>query len=152
MITSILEFFNLLLGSLTAGTLLGVWLGFNPRSLSSRAYVEQQQNLARALDAGLPAMGAIVIVLTLVLLLLAVPSPAASYLYTAAVFCFVIAGVITRFGNQKINLAVMTWNPGDPPPDWTAYRDRWWRWHTLRTIAGALGLICLISAVLLAGL
>ena len=50
MIVSLLRFSDLLLVSLLVGTMFGIWLGFNPVSLSAGAYVEHQQQAIRALQ------------------------------------------------------------------------------------------------------
>ncbi|MGE5669570.1 MAG: anthrone oxygenase family protein [Betaproteobacteria bacterium] len=60
----------------------------------------------------------------------------------------VAAGVVTRFGNQPINAQVMTWAPNAPPANWTDFRDWWWRWHTVRTVAMVAALAMLILATL----
>jgi hypothetical protein len=58
-----IRFILLLLLSLLIGTMFGIWLGFNPASLSAAAYVEQQQNAIRSLNTLLPVMGAVCILL-----------------------------------------------------------------------------------------
>ena len=61
--TSTALFILLLLLSLVVATTFGVWAGYNPSSLSATAYVEQQHNAIRSLNALLPAMGAACILL-----------------------------------------------------------------------------------------
>jgi hypothetical protein len=39
---------------------------------------------------------------------------------------FVVAGLVTRFGNQPINAVVMTWQASAPPSGWEEARDQWW--------------------------
>jgi hypothetical protein len=43
----ILRFALIVLLALLVGTMFGIWIGFNPSSLSASAYVEQQQNAIR---------------------------------------------------------------------------------------------------------
>ncbi len=52
----------------------------------------------------------------------------------AAGLVLIIADVaVTLRGNVPINKHVQSWQQDAPPPDWTDYRDRWERLHTLRT-------------------
>ncbi len=148
MTATIIRFTDLLLVSLLVGAMFGIWLGFNPRRLSARAYVEQQQNTIRALNTPMPILGAVCILLTIVLAVLGKSSRPAIYLLVAAVACLIAAGVITRLLNQPINSQVMTWSIQAPPANWTELRDEWWRWHVARTLAGIAALSFLIVAVL----
>lgn len=149
MIATSIRFFNLLLMSLLVGTMFGVWLGFNPAALTATAYVEMQQNAIRTLNVSLPAIGFVSILLTAALAVLAKDDKRVRYLLIAAFACLVTAGVITRFANQPINAVVITWSPEAPAGNWMDLRDRWWRWHVLRTLAGVCGLVlALLAAVL----
>jgi len=49
MTTSIIRFLNIVLAALLAGVSFGIWFGFNPLALSASTYVDQQQNMLRAL-------------------------------------------------------------------------------------------------------
>jgi hypothetical protein len=50
MTTSIIRFLNIIIAALLAGTSFGIWMGFNPLNLSPSTYIEQQQNMIRALN------------------------------------------------------------------------------------------------------
>jgi len=145
-ITNVVWFALLLLAALLVGTMFGIWVGFDPAALSAQAYVEQQQNAIRSLNTFLPALGAVCIALTVALAVLS-QGRTRGWLAAAAT-CFVVAGLITRFGNQPINAVVMTWSPAAPDPRWIDMRDTWWHWHTARTLFG----IVAISFVLVAAL
>lgn len=148
MTATIIRFTDLLLVSLLVGTMFGIWLGFNPSRLSPSAYVEQQQNTIRALNTPMPLLGAVCILLTIVLAVLGNRSHPAIYSLVAAVACLIAAGAITRLLNQPINSEVMKWSIQAPPSNWRELRDRWWRWHVVRTLAGIAALSLLIVAVL----
>jgi uncharacterized membrane protein len=143
----IVNFANLLLAALVVGTMFGIWLGYNPADLSPRAYVEQQQHAIRALNVTMPVLGALTVLLTLASAFLARDNRRQLVLLLAAVFCFVAAGIVTRFLNQPINAVVITWTVDAPPANWMDLRDEWWRWHILRTGFGILGLSLLIAAL-----
>jgi hypothetical protein len=147
MIENIVRFCLILLLSLVVGTMFGIWIGFNPAPLSASAYIEQQQNTIRALNVLMPVLGAICIILAASFAAVARSDRVKRYLIVAAALLLVLAGLITRFGNQPINAVVMTWSASAPPTDWAALRDRWWHWHVIRTSAaiGALVLILLAA-------
>lgn len=138
--TFVIKWIDLLLMSLLVGTMFGIWLGFNPTALSARAYVEQQQQMIRALNDVMPTMGFACIALTAVLAFLTKGDGRARTALVGAVICLIASGVITRFQNQPINAVVITWSVEAPPPNWIELRDEWWRWHLVRTGAGLAAL------------
>lgn len=148
MTANVVRFVLLLLLALLVGTMVGIWVGYNPSVLSASAYVEQQQNAIRSLNTLLPVIGAVCIVLTVWLAILAKDDARGRYLLVAAVVCLLTAALVTRFGNQPINAIVMTWNPQSPPAEWAQLRDTWWRWHMVRASAGIVGLGLILLAVL----
>ncbi|MDP1649559.1 MAG: DUF1772 domain-containing protein [Rubrivivax sp.] len=148
MLTSTIDFANLLLGALVAGTMFGIWLGYNPAGLSAGVYVSQQQHAIGALNVVMPVLGGLSIVLTLVAAAFAASDRTRLILLLSAAGCFIAAGLITRLLNQPINAIVMTWSADAPPTDWMQLRDDWWRWHVMRTVAGIGGLSLLIIAAL----
>jgi uncharacterized membrane protein len=147
MIATSIQLISLLLTALLAGTMFGIWLGFNPAPLTATAYAEVQQNAIRALNVSMPALGVVCIVLNAALVVL-IKDKYARYLLVAGVLCLIAAGLITRFANQPINAVVMTWNPQAPAANWTELRDTWWHWHSLRTIASIGGLALTLLAAL----
>lgn len=148
MAANTIRFILLLLLALLVGTMFGIWVGFNPSSLSAAAYVEQQQNAIRSLNTLLPAMGAACILLIVWLAILSKGDSRSRYLLALSVVCLVAAALVTRFGNQPINAAVITWSIQSPPANWTQLRDAWWQWHVIRTLAGIVGLSLTLLAVL----
>lgn len=148
MASSVSRFILLFLLALLVGTMFGIWIGFNPSSLSAAAYIEQQQNAIRSLNTLLPAMGAICILLTIALAILTKGHSRGRYLLLAAAALLVVAGLVTRFGNQPINAVVITWSAQAPDPNWSQLRDSWWHWHIVRTLAGMAALSLTLLAVL----
>jgi uncharacterized membrane protein len=146
--TNAIRFILLLLLSLLVGTMFGIWVGFNPASLSAAAYVEQQQNAIRSLNTLLPVMGAVCVLLEAWLAIQSKNNPRSCYLFVAAIVCLVVAALVTRFGNQRINAQVITWSAQSPPANWAQLRDAWWQWHVVRTLAGIVGLCFTQLAVL----
>jgi uncharacterized membrane protein len=147
MAANIIRFFLLLLISLLVGTMFGIWVGFNPASLSAAAYVEQQQNAIRSLNTFLPALGAVCILLVVILAVLLKGAPSSRYLLVVAATCLITAGLVTRFANQPINSIVMTWSAQAPAANWMELRDAWWKWHIVRTVAGVAALVFTLLTV-----
>jgi uncharacterized membrane protein len=148
MFAATIDFLNLLLTSLLVGAIFGIWLGYNPTSLSAAVYVAQQQQAIRALNVKMPMLGAAATLLTIIAAVLARSDRTRLTLLVAAAVCLVAAGLITRFQNQPINAIVMTWSIDSPPANWMQMRDEWWRWHVLR-VAFGIGALCLLIAATL---
>ena len=148
MAANIIRFVLVVLLALLVGTMFGIWVGFNPASLSASAYVEQQQNAIRSFNTLLPAMGAACILMTGALAVLAKGDSRSRYLLVAAAVLMVAASSVTRFENQPINAVVMTWSAQAPAENWAQLRDEWWQWHIVRCLAGIAALVLTVLAVL----
>jgi uncharacterized membrane protein len=148
MIAASVNFANLLLAALVIGASFGVWMSFNPTGLDASSYVAMQQQGIRTLNTPMPVLGAATILMTLLAAAISRDDRTRLALLLAAAACFAASALITRFLNQPINAVVMTWSAAAPPPEWTGFRDAWWRWHVLRTFIGIGGLCLLIAASL----
>ena len=56
---------------------------------------------------------------------------------------------VTLAGNVPINKQVQSWNIAAPPPEWANLRDRWEKFHTIRTVLIVSGFALLASSVAL---
>jgi hypothetical protein len=147
MTISIIRFLNIIVAALLAGTSFGIWIGFNPLSLSPSTYLEQQQNLLRALNALMISLVAIASVITILSAFLQKNNkPVFITLLIAAGF-FIACMFISRFGNQPINTMIVSWTTDSLPRNWPVFRDKWWSFHIMRTIAEliALSLVSWVS-------
>jgi len=129
--------------ALVAGTIFGIWIGYNPKDLSAPTFIEQQQSAINALNTLMPLLGLIAIILTLTSAFLSRREKSAFAILLSATVFLVVSGLTTRFGNQPINSVVMTWDMNDPPSNWMALRDQWWYYHKIRSVSAIIGL-CLI--------
>lgn len=143
-----LRFVLLMLLALLVGAMFGIWVGYDPAGLSASAYVEQQQAAIRSLNVLLPALGAVCIFLTIALAFAARGDARARALLAAAAALMIVAGLVTRFANQRINAIVMTWSAQAPAANWAPLRDTWWHWHIVRTVAGIAALALVLLATL----
>ena len=150
MVRVFVDFASLLSAALLAGALFGLWLSLNPLGLSAATYITHQQRAIRRLDTPMPRLGGVTILITMTAAVLALQANERPQflLLVAAVICFASAGLITRLLNQPINAMVVAWSADAPPSNWMTLRDRWWRWHQLRTVMGILGLCTSIAAAL----
>jgi len=55
--------------------------------------------------------------------------------------------VVTIAYNVPINNQVSAWTAGSAPPTWRAIRDRWWKYHSIRTVAGVIAFGCITLAL-----
>jgi hypothetical protein len=62
----------------------------------------------------------------------------------------VAALVVTLAVNVPIDYEINRWTTSTLPPDWTATRDRWQLYHTVRTFASLGSLGCAIASALCA--
>jgi hypothetical protein len=144
--TTVLQVLSLLLISLLAGSMFGIWRGYDPATFTPATFVEVHQGAVRGLNVLLPAMGLVCMLTVVALAWLGRGTSQSLRLYIAAAVAMVAAALITRFGNQPINAVVMTW--GAVPPDgWQMIRDTWWNWHLARLAAGIAGELLLIAAI-----
>lgn len=146
MTKSIIRFLNIFMAALVAGAIFGIWIGYNPASLSAMAYLEQQQNAIRSLNVLMPILGAVTILLTLLSAFLQRKSKGVFITLLVAAGFLIISGLVTRFGNQPINAIVINWKPESIPAEWMELRDKWWGFHVMRTFSAMIGLALVIWA------
>ena len=139
----ILRFVNIVMAGLIAGTLFGIWIGYNPQNLSAPTYVEHQQSVIKALNTLMPLLGLVTIILTVVSAFLQRDNKTVFISLLIAAVLLIISGLVTRFGNQPINSIVMTWNKANVPANWTDLRDKWWSLHIIRALTAVVA-FCLI--------
>lgn len=147
MIKQIVQIASLTLIALLAGTVFGIWRGYNPATLSAMAFIEQQQNAIRGLNVLLPVMGALAMGFTLLAAYIQRNDRYVFYTLLLAVLCMVISMLVTRFGNQPLNAVVMTWRPDAPPATWQELRDKWWHFHLIRTGTTIAALVIMVYSI-----
>ena len=144
MTTSIIRFLNIIIAALLAGTSFGIWMGFNPLNLSPSTYIEQQQNMIRALNVLMITLVFSATIITIISAILQRGDKQAFIPLLIASLFFIACIIISRFGNQPINNEIMTWTSGTLPGNLSELRDKWWTFHIFRTIAELIAL-CLVT-------
>ena len=145
----IAQFINLFLFALVAGVFWGTWFSLS-RSIASitpATFLEIGRtmivNLGGPMSLLMPAA-----LLPVLFALFRGHRLAAFYLALAGLLLFVIALVITLAVNVPIDYEINQWTVDTLPSDWTATRDHWQFYHTLRTFASLAGLGCAFASVL----
>lgn len=144
----LLRFLAPLLFAMVAGSVFGIWRGYDPTTYSAATFVEMHQGAVRGLNVLLPGLAFASIACTLALAWFARGKGGVFWLYVAALLLMVGGGLVTRFINQPINAQVMGWTDGLLPADWAELRAAWWNWHVVRTGVSVVGFAVLLAAVL----
>jgi len=140
MTTSIIRFLNIIIAALLAGTSFGIWMGFNPLNLSPSVYIEQQQSMIRALNVLMITLVFSATIITIISAILQRGDKQAFIPLLIASLFFIVCIIISRFVNQPINNAIMTWTSGTIPNNLSELRDKWWTFHIIRTISELIAL------------
>jgi uncharacterized membrane protein len=143
----LLRFLALLLFALVAGSVFGIWRGYDPTLYSAATFLEVHQGAVGGLNHLLPGLAIASIALTLALAWFARRKGPVLWLYLGALFVMVAAGLVTRLVNQPLNTQIIGWTVDTLPGNWTDLRSEWWRWHLVRTALSVCGLALLIAAV-----
>ncbi|NMG38854.1 DUF1772 domain-containing protein [Chelativorans sp. ZYF759] len=143
------QFLAALIFALVAGSVFGIWRGYDPTLLTPTAFVEMHQGAVRGLNVLLPALGFASIGLTVVLIWSARDKGFVFWLYLSALLFMAAAGITTRFFNQPINALVMGWAVETLPAGWSELRAQWWNWHLWRTAFSIAALALLLAAIVL---
>ncbi|HTF21824.1 MAG TPA: DUF1772 domain-containing protein [Chryseolinea sp.] len=143
MVKKVILFFDVVVTGLVAGTIFGVWIGYNPIGLSAEVYVTQQQHAIGALNVLMPILGLIAIVSTLISAFLRKQDKLLLSILLLAAVLLILSALVTRFGNQPINAIVLTWDLASIPSEWAALRDQWWKYHVVRTLATMVAFACI---------
>jgi hypothetical protein len=143
-----LQFLAALLFAMVAGSVFGIWRGYDPTTYAAVTFLEVHQGAVRGLNALLPGLALISIFLTLALTWLARGKGMVFWLYLGALLLMVAGGVVTRLFNQPINAQVMSWTLDSLPANWGDLRAAWWNWHLMRTGLSILGMALLLAAII----
>lgn len=134
--TEIFQFVALILTSLSMGVHFGTWLTETPlrKTQSGALFTEVQKGRDRVAARTMPILGNAAILSVAVCAVLARSVPGALALSLVALALIVGDMAVTLAGNVPINQQVQGWNVAAPPPEWAELRDRWEKFHTIRTV------------------
>jgi hypothetical protein len=151
LVKSALQFLDIMIVALIAGSVFGIWRGYDPSGFSAASFLEIHQGAVRGLNTLLPVMGATAILLTAMLAWKALGRPLSLFFYLLAIVAMIISALVTRFGNQPINAIVMGWTSTTMPTGWEDLRVVWWHWHLIRVGTTIAALALLVAGTLWEG-
>jgi uncharacterized membrane protein len=147
----LLELITGVLLTLVSGVFWGTWfsLSRSMHVLTPDIFItigkQIMQNVAVTMSIIMPAS-----IIALVILLISSWKNKGAYFYCVltALVLFVLALIITLSVEVPIDNQIASWTPSTVPGDWADIRDRWERFHTMRTFL-SLGSVTLFFAALI---
>lgn len=131
------------------GVHFGTWLTEAPirETRSGPLFTEVQQGRDRVAARIMPILGNLAILSVAVYAVLVRATPWAFVLTLVALVLLIGDMTVTLAGNVPLNKQVQSWNVAAPPPEWANLRDRWEKFHTIRTVLIVLGFVLLAATV-----
>jgi hypothetical protein len=135
-IVEVVQFVALILTALVMGVHFGTWLTERPLRMthSGALFIEVHQGRDRVVARVMPILGS----LALVFLALGVFSmrtvPTAIAVSLAGLVLCIGDMLVTVIVNVPINRQVQSWQPDAPPAEWERLRDRWEKFHSIRSM------------------
>lgn len=128
-----------LAGIITGGQYV-VSFDYRSTEVSSSFYTEKMQYAIHHIGTPLFSMLIAATVLNLIAGILYRKDRRTCSLLVAAGLCFLVGGMITRFGNIPLLDIIDTWSISSPPANWSEIADRWYFFHTVRFAIDVIGL------------
>src|SRR5690606_9440330 len=104
----IIQLGTTVLTGLIAGTVFGIWIGFNPENLSATSYVEQQQGTISAFNVLIPRLCLLSIAPTSCYAFYIINNTRSLYMLTISIIFIIFSTLVIRFGNQPLNAIVLS--------------------------------------------
>jgi uncharacterized membrane protein len=149
MLRKVVHFAAILAGGIITGGQYVVSFDYSTVDVSGPFYTEKMQYAIHHI--GTPLFGMLIgaTVLSFAAAFLDRKDAGVLYLLIGAGACFLIGGLITKFGNIPLLDAIDTWTISSPPQNWREVADRWYLFHTVRIIVDIAGFtLALLSAFL----
>jgi len=144
----------ILLAALATGGLMVNWIGLGRAMsrVSGSTYVEFHQATNHTFNPYMPivVVGTIFGGFVLAILSQGIHSPSGELAIVGSV-CYVAVLAIALSTDVRINKQIEQWSVQSPPENWSAVRQRWIRFHILRTLFSLPGLACYVLACLVSG-
>lgn len=137
----------LVITGLVAGSVFGIWRGYDLAQYSPSAFLEVHQGAVRGLNTLLPVLGIVATVLVIGLTIWLRRDRRTLVLLIAAALLLAVSGLVTRLGNQPINDLVMGWTVDTLPANWESIRDTWQSLHLVRVVTSIAALATLAAAL-----
>lgn len=145
----IFQFVAIVLTALSMSVHFGTWLTEAPmrETTSGAVFTEIQKGRDRVAARAMPVLENAAILMVAVCVFLSRTDLLAFVLSLAALVLIAADMAVTLTCNVPINKQVQSWNASAPPSGWAELRDRWERFHTIRTALIVSGFILLTASV-----
>jgi len=147
----VLQLAVVIFAALATGALMVNWVGLGRAMsrLSASTYVEFHQATNHTFNPYMPivVVGTIFGGFVLAILSQGIHSPSGELAIVGSV-CYVAVLAIALSTDVRINKQIERWSVENPPENWSAVRERWIRFHILRTLSSLPGLACYVLACL----
>jgi Anthrone oxygenase len=147
----IVQFLALVLTALSMGVHFGTWLTERPirRTESGALFIEVHQGRDLVAARVMPILGNAAILSLALATFFARGVPVAFELSLAGLVLVVGDMVVTLGCNVPLNRKVQSWQAHAAPAEWKHVRDRWERFHSIRTLLVVLGFALFAASVVL---
>ncbi len=149
MTVEIVQFVALVLTALSMSVHFGTWLTERPirRTQSGALFTEVQQGRDKVAAKVMPVLENAAIIFIAIGVFL-VREVSAAFILSLVGFVLVLSDmIVTLTKNVPINRKVQSWEVDSPPDEWKSLRDRWEKFHSIRTLLIVLGFISYTASV-----
>ena len=133
---NLIQFLAIVLTALSMGVHFGTWATETPirRTNSGALFTEVHQGRDAVASRVMPILGNAAVLFVAFGAFLVRDHPTAFALALLGLALIISDMVVTLKFNVPLNKEVQKWKPETPPADWMRLRDRWEKFHTVRTI------------------
>lgn len=146
----IVQFIAILLTALAMGIHFGTWLTEDPirKTNSASMFIEIHQGRDRVVARVMPILGSLALVFVAIGVFF-MRYNLLAFTFSIIGLLFLISDMLVTIGiNVPINIKVQSWQSITPPADWALLRDRWEKFHSIRSLFAVLGFAFFVAGVL----
>ena len=129
-----------LAGIITGGQYV-VSFDYRSAGVTASFYTEKMQYAIHHIGTPLFSMLIAAMVLNFIAAFLYRKDRRTCYALAGAGICFLVGGLITRFGNIPLLDMMDTWSVSSPPTNWSLIADQWYLFHSVRLGFDVIGLL-----------
>jgi anthrone oxygenase-like protein len=138
-IKKFVHFFAVFAGGIITGGQYVVSFDYGTADVTASFYAEKMQYAIHHIGTPLFGMLIAATLLSIIAAVLNRKDNRTCYLILAAGTCFLLGGLITRFGNIPLLDIMDTWSASSPPANWRDIAERWYLFHTVRIVVDVTG-------------
>jgi hypothetical protein len=138
----------ILISGVIAGVFVAVQIAQVPvqRTLGPRDFVLVKSRFEQGYGRKMPPLVAASLIAPIPVYVTGSELSAVTILVAAGHVCSLAVLVVTAIYNLPVNREAVNWDPGNPPADWEAKRDRWHRGHVIRLPFAVIAFTCQAAA------